>query len=398
MTWQLVRKLYKGSPYCPNDDESDFRNYQYIRNTMAKTQRGNKTTWKTTSVGAAARQLKWLKTRHVYHQPNRPQNPMNVTDETTMIDLCFLLFVVITLDLGPALWNFLTRRALYDVTSLIVDTYKFLKLIMGHRTSNPAFFTTNSPSDLDYLQTARNGRNAVGHGYLDEISKNWSEYMLSWIEVLKMVDSHQAAAKVQKIHDELLAGNMTALDILLCSYTAPDFVERGTQIKKPSGLTRAEYLNGLKLQTKLFEGLTKILGPALRDENLARTGQLRVDSDMDCQNLLYDLYEHWLKQPQHPDMLANVQLLETAIQGRNRVAHAELIAVATHWESYLKSWEDICILISNPIAAQNISAFHAELKAHRNVPFTTGRLLSASMKASIRSKTKIRIKLTKKPV
>lgn len=223
--------------------------------------------------------------------------------------------------------------------------------------------------------------------------------MLSWIEVLKMVDSHQAAAKVQKIHDELLAGNMTALDILLCSYTAPDFVERGTQIKKPSGLTRAEYLNGLKLQTKLFEDLTKILGPALRDENLARTGQLRVNSEMDCQNLLYDLYEHWLKQPQHPDMLANVQLLETAIQGRNRVAHAELIAVATHWESYLKSWEDVCTLISNPIAAQKISAFHAELKAQRNVPFTTGSFLSGPMKASIRSKTMmLRIKLTKKPV
>jgi Na+-transporting NADH:ubiquinone oxidoreductase subunit NqrF len=97
-------------------------------------------------------------------------------------------------------------------------------------------------------------------------------------------------------------------------------------------------------------------------------------------------------------MLANVQLLETAIQGRNRVAHAELIAVATHWESYLKSWEDVCTLISNPTAAQNISAFHAELKAQRNVPFTTGSFLSGPMKASIRSKTMIRIKLTKKPV
>jgi|694.fasta_scaffold118639_1 hypothetical protein len=363
-----------------------------------KTKRGNKTTWTTTSAGAAAKTLNWLKTRHVYHQPNPPQHPMNFTDETTMIDLCFLLFVVITLHLGPALWTFLTRRALYDVTSLIVDTYKFIKDIIGHRVSNPAFFTTNSPSDLSHLQTAQNGRMAVAHGYYDEISKNWSPYMLSWIEVLKMVDSHQAAAKVQNIHDQLLAGNLTALDILLCSYTSPDFVEHGTKIKKPTDLTKAEYLNEVKLQTKLFQCLSKILGPALRDENLARTGQVRLDSEIDCQNLLYDLYEHWLKQPQHPDMLANVQLLELAIRGRNKVCHAEFVTVATHWESYLKSWEDVCTLISNPTAAQNISAFHAELKAQRNVPFTTGSFLSGPMKASIRSKTMIRIKLTKKPV
>ena len=346
---------------------------------------------------SAAKRLQQLKARNVYHQPNPPLNPMNFTDEGCVMDLCFLLFVVITLHLGPALWTFLTRRALYDVTSLIVDTYKFIKDIVGHRTSDPSFFTTNSPLDLKHLLTAQNGRNAVCHGYLDEISKNWSSYMLSWIEVLKMVDSHQAAAKVQNIHDQLLAGNLTALDILLCSYTSPDFVEHGTKIKKP-GLTKAEYLNDVKLQTKLFQCLSKILGPALRDENLARTGQVRLDYELDNQNLLNDLLEHWLQQPHHPDMKKNAQILETAIKGRNKVCHAEFIAVATHWESYLKSWQDVCILISNPIAAQNISAFQAELNAHKNVPFTTGSFLSGPMKASIRSKTMIRIKLTKKPV
>ena len=51
-----------------------------------------------------------------------------------------------------------------------------------------------------------------------------------------MVDAPEAATKVKKIHDLLVAGNITALDILLCSYTAPDFMEHGTKIKKPADL------------------------------------------------------------------------------------------------------------------------------------------------------------------
>jgi hypothetical protein len=118
-----------------------------------------------------AAQLKWFKARNVYHQQpsGRPQNPMNLTDEATMIDLCYLLFVVLTLHLAPALWTFLTRRALYDVSLLIVDPYVFLNVMIGKRTSDPAFFTTNSPSDVSHLQTAQNGRMAVSHGYYHEI-------------------------------------------------------------------------------------------------------------------------------------------------------------------------------------------------------------------------------------
>ena len=355
-----------------------------------------------------AAKLKWLKTRNVYHQPSgRPQNPMNLRDEDTLIDLCYLLFLVLTLHLAPALWTFLTRRSnLYDPTSLILDTYRFLNDIIGHRTSDPAYFTTNSHSDLNYLQTALNGRNAVAHGYLDEISNNWSAYMLSWIEVLKMVDSHQAAAKVKKMHDQLLAGNLTALDILLCSYTAPDFVECGTQIKKPTDLTRAQYVNAIKLQARLFQCLTKILGPALRDENHARTGQVRLDSEIDCQNLLFDLLEHWLQQlvqqPLDPNMKRNVQIIETAKEGRNKVCHAELVPITTNWHTYLTSWEDLCILISNSGAAQRIATLHVELavaQSNSSVFTSAGNFLPTAMKATIRSKTRmIRIKLTKKPV
>jgi hypothetical protein len=144
----------------------------------------------------------------------------------------------------------------------------------------------------------------------------------------------------------------------------------------------------------------------LRDENHARTGQVRLDSEIDCQNLLFDLLEHWLQQlvqqPLDPNMKRNVQIIETAKEGRNKVCHAELVPITTNWHTYLTSWEDLCILISNSGAAQRIATLHVELAVAQNnssVFTSAGNFLPTAMKATIRSKTRmIRIKLTKKPV
>ena len=362
---------------------------------MANNKRGNRSQ-NMTPASIAGRQLKLLKARNVYHQPHKPKSPMDISDEATVIDFCFVLFVVLTMHVGPALWDFLTRRGKNDPPCLIVDIYKFLKLIILNRTQNPSFFTTNSATDLSDLDTAQQGRLAVAHGYFDEVSNNWSDYLLSWIKVLKMVDAPEAANKVKKIHELLVAGNITALDILLCSYTAPDFMEHGTKIKKPTDMTRARYRNAIRLQMKLYECLTKIFAPALRDENMSRTGQVRDDSEIDSQNLLFDLLEYWYKQPLHPDMLANTQLLEAAKKGRNIVCHGDLNLIATDWQHYLTSWREVCVLISNNDAAQRLSSFHQELIAELNLPFT-GSFLPTPTKASIRSKAMLRIKLSKKP-
>ena len=93
---------------------------------MANNKRGNRSQ-NMTPASIARRKLKLLKGRNVYHQPHKPKSPMDISDEATVIDFCFVLFVVLTMHVGPALWNFLTRRGKYDPTCLIVDIYKFLK-------------------------------------------------------------------------------------------------------------------------------------------------------------------------------------------------------------------------------------------------------------------------------
>lgn len=343
-----------------------------------------------------AKKMDLLKARKVYHQPNPPQNPMTLEDEIKAIDLCYVLFIVSTLHLGPALWSFMTKKLLNDSTRLIVDSYLFLKEMISHRRTNLFFFTTNSPSDLTHLETAQAGRNAVAHGYFDEVSVKWSAYLLSWVEVLKMIDANEAAIKLKKIHEHLTTGNMTALDILLCSYTAPDFMENGTKVKQPTDLTREEYLKTVRLQTTMYRLLTETFGPALRDEYLTRKGIVRVDSEIDTQNLLFDLLEHWLNQPEHPDVLANVQKLETAKDGRNAVCHADLTLISTDWERFLTSWNEVSVLISDNSAAQMIASIHVELKVNINQTLITGSFFPSFLKANVRSKT-MKIKLTKKP-
>ncbi len=320
--------------------------------------------------GSLASKLNIVKGRKVFHQPNPPQNPMTLNDEDAAIDLCYMLFCVVTLHLGPCVWNFLTSRLLFDQKSTVVDTYEFLKIIIDLRSTNASFFTTNSPSDLSNLQTAQNGRLAIAHGYLDEVSRNWISYLLSWVEVLKMIDEHGAAAVVQKIHDELTSGSKTPLDIVLSFTSKPDFMNRGFSLRRETDLTKAQYFKAIRVKMALYKCMIINLAPALRSENLRRTGRSRTDSEIDCQNLLFDLLEFWLQKPQYPDTMANVHLIEKAKGGRNVLCHEKLAPILADWESFLVYWSQVCTLISDPSAAKAINEFHSKLKSEIEMPLT----------------------------
>jgi hypothetical protein len=320
---------------------------------------------------------------------------MSLKNEAYSIDLGYLLFVVMTFLLGPCLWNFMTKKSLNDRLSHDVDSYGLLKEMKTQRKLNAAFFTINRPSDISYLETALNGRCAVAHGYFDQTSNEWSPYLMSWVEVLKMIDYKDAACTVKSIHDDLISGEFKALDIIIGCYPTPDFVVNETNKNVLStDLTGAEYLRTIRLQIKLFQCMTKILGPALRSESLSKKGIPRTDSEIDCQNLLDDLMEEWLQNTRHPLMLNIVKHLETAKDGRNAVCHANLNSISADWETYLTSWEEVCRIISDMNAANEIKNFHSDLKDSIDKPLT-GSVLSSSIKKSVRRQT-MRIKLSKK--
>jgi hypothetical protein len=319
--------------------------------------------------GSVAWKLKNIRKRKVFHQPHPPLHPMSLSDEDAAIDLCFLLFCVLTLHLGPSLWNYMTRRIWNDPIPIAVDAYEFLKTIIDLRRTNASLFTTNSPTDMINLETAQEGRLAVAHGYFDEVSRNWSAYLLSWVEVLKMIDAHTAAASVQAIHDELISGNKKPLDVVIFSFTRPDFMNRGMSLQTETELSRAQYVKAIRIQMALYRSMVKNFGPALRDENHIRTGKARADSEMDVQNLLFDLLEIWLQKPQQdPDTAANVRILETAKDGRNMICHSNLPLLLTDWEGVLLSWQQVATLISNVETAKAIRDYRMKLKTEIDLP------------------------------
>ena len=274
------------------------------------------------------------KPRKVFHQPYQPQSPMTTMEEILSIDLAYVLFCVLTVHLAPTLWNFMVKKVLQDATSLVVDVYKLLKEMIKGRTSNPIFFSSSDPADLNNLNTALNGRNAVLHGYFDLISLNWKTYLVSWIQVLKMINADKAAAAVQRIHDDLVSKSRTPLDVSITSFSKPAFMSGRPEEHE---LSREQYIKAIKIKMRLYRCMTKILCPSLRDE--------------------------WELMTQHPDHLDNVQNLRTAKDGRNAVSHADLIAILNNWESYFASWIKVCKLISTSNAASEIQAVYDRIKS-----------------------------------
>ena len=300
------------------------------------------------------------KPRKVFHQPYQPQSPMTTMEEILSIDLAYVLFCVLTVHLAPTLWNFMVKKVLQDATSLVVDVYKLLKEMIKGRTSNPIFFSSSDPADLNNLNTALNGRNAVLHGYFDLISLNWKTYLVSWIQVLKMINADKAAAAVQRIHDDLVSKSRTPLDVSITSFSKPAFMSGRPEEHE---LSREQYIKAIKIKMRLYRCMTNILCPSLRDYYLQKNNQTQLNSELDAQNLLFDLLDEWELMTQHPDHLDNVQNLRTAKDGRNAVSHADLIAILNNWESYLASWIKVCKVISTSNAASEIQAVYDRIKS-----------------------------------
>lgn len=305
---------------------------------------------------------------------------MKSDKENFTIDLAFVLFRVLTIHLGPALWNFMISKLLQDSKSMIIDVYKLLKEMISQRISDYNFFSTSDPSDLSHLDTALKGRNAVLHGYFDLISLDWETYLVSWIQVLRMINAVKAAAAVQTIYDDLRSSKRTPLDVSISSFSAPAFVSGKFLSPKPDQMTREEYVKVIKKNMELYRCMTKVLGPALRDYYLQKHNQTKVDSEIDAQNLLFDLLDDWKLMIHHPDHTVNVQDLETAREGRNKLSHSDLMAILHNWESYILSWVKVCSIISNNTAANEIQAVYDRIKTEtcytkRRIVLTTVKLI-----------------------
>lgn len=291
---------------------------------------------------------------------------MPLRKERRTIDLSYVLFFTMTAHFGPSLFNFMDRRNLVDAKMSQLDIFEFLKLMIAERKNDSCFFSVSEPSDLYNLEMSMTGRQSVIHGYFDEISKHWITYLMAWIEVLKMVDDRTAAEKVKSILEKLISKKKTPLDVEVSSFTAPTFLNRGNRPPRPGDMSKTEYFASTMITLNLYRCMTKFLGPVLRDRQLEREGQVRTDSEIDTQNLLFDLLDEWrVNNGNRPDFQADIAKIETARQGRNKICHGDLAMIVQHWKRYFHSWIDVCTMLGEDTSAHKVEKVYNRLLSYR---------------------------------
>ncbi|KAI9554113.1 hypothetical protein GHT06_019385 [Daphnia sinensis] len=287
-------------------------------------------------------------------------NQLKKKDRT--LDLACVLFATMTAYFGPCLWNFLSRKNLVDKTVKQLDVYNMLKVMIAERKNDPNFFSISGPCDPYNLETSMAARHALAHGYYDNISNHWMSYLMAWIEVLRLVNAPNAAAKVKNVLDELILKKNNPLEVQVTSLSAPRFLTGEIIPQLPSDMNNTEYIKATKIMVKLYRCLTKYLGLTLRDRYLRNQSKSRCDSEIDPQTLLFDLLDEWHNNHQtNPTYQADLATIQTAKEGRNKIFHGEILMTLQNWNFYFVSFIDLCNLLHARPTAEKIAEVHNQL-------------------------------------
>lgn len=107
-------------------------------------------------------------------------------------------------ELANALRNYLTTKNV-TINGSMLDVSIFMDAILQQWKQDPSLL----PSVLDKnyvfktLKTARNGRNAVAHGNLYYVLRNWKEYLEAFITICHWINESCYASNIQAMKNEM---------------------------------------------------------------------------------------------------------------------------------------------------------------------------------------------------
>jgi hypothetical protein len=185
-------------------DSSQFSPTQSTQQPEDKTEESNQKTSKLTYFQAQFKKYVCSFKSQIYSGQN--QTLMSEAEEAKAIMFAIQLFICLTQFLAPALREFLATKKLLPRNSTI-DGYKYLKTMLKMSKQNANFLSPGGGKglDLQYVQTAFNGRNAVCHGVLPDILAEWHKFLHSWIELCYLINAPEAAKAIKLVHDRLIA-------------------------------------------------------------------------------------------------------------------------------------------------------------------------------------------------
>ncbi|EFX88402.1 hypothetical protein DAPPUDRAFT_311360 [Daphnia pulex] len=185
-------------------DSPQFSPTQSAQQPEDKTKESNQKTSKLTYFQAQFKKYVCSFKSQIYSGQN--QTLMSEAEEAKAIMFAIQLFICLTQFLAPALREFLATKKLLPRNSTI-DGYKYLKTMLKMSKQNANFLSPGGGKglDLQYVQTAFNGRNAVCHGVLPDILAEWHKFLHSWIELCYLINAPEAAKAIKLVHDRLIA-------------------------------------------------------------------------------------------------------------------------------------------------------------------------------------------------
>jgi hypothetical protein len=249
------------------------------------------------------------------------------------------------------------------------DTSALLKKMIDFNKQIPNFFgTTKRRVEVDTatLRKANHGRNAVFHGILPVVRREWQQFLRAWIAVANMIGAKSLAQKLRKMMTRLLSSHgrrpYTVSKNTIFMSMASEQTTKWTSSKRSAAIAIGHIV---------FDTFLQNVAPNLRtfiDSNNIRANWTSVLDAYELSKLILDKCsaDCFFVPPGTQDEDELITRLEEAMEGRHAVSHDKQENVFYNWEQHFKDCVYILTAIHCPDAAARVQKRLDRLTAARD--------------------------------
>lgn len=237
------------------------------------------------------------------------------------------------------------------------DTSALLKKMIDFNKQIPNFFgTTKRRVEVETatLLKATYGRNAVFHGILPVVRREWQQFLRAWITVADMIGAKSLAQKLRKMKTRLLSSHgrrpYTVSKNTIFMSMASEETTKWTSSKRSAAIAIGHIV---------FDTFLHDVAPNLRtfvDSNKIRANWTSVLDAYELSKLILNKCsaDCFFVPPGTQDEDELIRRLEEAMEGRHAVSHDKQENVYYNWEQHLKDCVYILTAIHCPEAAARV--------------------------------------------
>ncbi|EFX80507.1 hypothetical protein DAPPUDRAFT_318630 [Daphnia pulex] len=249
------------------------------------------------------------------------------------------------------------------------DTSTLLKKMIDYNQQIPDFFgKTKRRVEVDTatLLKATYGRNAVFHGNLPFVLRDWKKFLRAWITVANMIGAKSLAQKLRKMMTRLLSSHRRQ------PYTvSKNTIFMSVASEETTKWTSSKGSAAIAIGHIVFDTFLQDVTPNLRtfvDSNKIRPNWTSVLDAYELSNIILDKCsaDCFFVPPGTQDEDELIRRLEEAMEGRHAVSHDMQENIFYNWEQHLKDCVYILTAIHCPDAAARVQKRLDQLTTSRD--------------------------------